>query len=324
MSAQADYPTGPCPPKEQVLNHIKALFHEVGPHSLTMKILRLRLSSIYKIDFKDHTTQLSNWVQEVISSEDMNSLMNESAKEQGKKVGGTRKSKSTTKKARGDDKASKKDEKKKKKHKAEGEPKRAISGYFFFTAEKRPEFSEEVKAANGGKLDVGAVSKKIADVWNSMDAAAKAKYEEMAAKDKDRYKAELEAWTAGGGKKISGKKEKDENKPKKPMTAYFAYLNEVGPALREKSKLENGGKTDVTGVTKQVSLQWNAMDAASKAKYEKMVADDKLRYERECRERGIAPKAAKVGADAAVAAAGKDDDSSSSSSDSSSSDSDDE
>lgn len=318
MSAQPEYPAGPCPPKEQIMNHIKSLFQEVGPHSLTMKILRLRLSSIYKIDFKEHTQQLSNWVQDVIGDPSMNTLMNESAKEQGKKVGGTRKSKSTTKKARDDDKASKKDEKKKKKHRAEGEPKRGLSGFMFFNNEVRPAVAEEIKAVTG-KNDIGATGKKIGEMWGLLSAQDKVKYDDLAAKDKERYKTELEAWTAAGGKKESGskkdKKKKDENKPKRATTAYFVFMNEVAPALRAELK-EKNGKVDVAVVSKQVGVMWNALDAAGKAKYEKAVAEDKLRYERECKERGYTSKAKPVGADAAAAAADSSSDSSSSSSDS--------
>ena len=101
--AAPEYPAGPCPPEEQIKNHIRTIFKEVGPHSLTMKILRLRLSSIYKIDFKEHTNSLQQWVQEVIAEPDTTALMNQANKEASKKVGGTRKSKSTTKKGRSDD-----------------------------------------------------------------------------------------------------------------------------------------------------------------------------------------------------------------------------
>jgi hypothetical protein len=334
--AQTEYAPGPCPPKEAITNHIRALFQEVGPHSLTMKILRLRLSSIYKIDFKDHTQQLSEWVQEVIAEPSTTALLNESAKEKDKKIGGTRKSKSTTKKERAEKpgKKEKEEKKSKKKHRAEGEPKKATTSYFFFTNEKRPSVTEEIKSANGGKADIGAIGKRIGELWSALSDAEKAPYEAQAVKDKERYKTEFDAWTAGGGKKESSggkkgkkaKKEKDANKPKRATTAYFAFMNEVAPALREKSKEGNNGKVSIADVGKQVGALWNALDAAGKAKYEKIANDDKLRYDRECREKGYAVKDRAPGVDAAAAKAkaDSDDDSSSSSSSSSSSDSDDE
>lgn len=324
--SQPEYPAGPCPPTEQIVNHIRSIFKEVGPHSLTMKILRLRLAAIYKIDFKEHTSVLSNLVQQVIAEPATGALLNESHKEQEKKekMGGTRKSKSTTKRDRDDgDKKSKKDEKKSKKHRAEGEPKRGLTAFFFYSNEVRPKVQEEVRQANNGKLDVGQVGSKIGQLWNALTESEKAKYEAMAVKDKERYKTEYDAWVAAGGSKDSGsssktkksKKVKDENHPKKPQTPYFAYMAEVAPAVREKSKQENG-KVDISAVGKQLGVMWKALSDDEKAKFNKIADDDRARYERECREKGYPVKAKAANKDAA--GAGED------SSSSSSSDSDDE
>ena len=309
-SPTQEYPAGPCPPEDQIKNHIRTIFKEVGPHSLTMKILRLRLSSIYKIDFKEHTGALQKWVQEVISEPETEALMNQANKEANKKVGGTRKSKSTTKKARGDD--DKKD-KKTKKHRAEGEPKRGQTAFFLYAATVRPQVQEEVKAANNGKMDVAQIGSKLGEMWKNLDAETKAKFEEDAQKDKERYKTEMDAWLAEGNVKggnassKSAKKEKDPNKPKKPQTAYFAYMGEVAPALREQSKTENNGKVDIAAVGKKVGEQWNNLTADEKKQYEAIAAKDRQRYERECEEKGYPYKKADGAATTAEDAAASDD-----------------
>ena len=51
----------------------------------------------------------------------------------------------------------------------------------------------QVKQANPG-LDQASTMSRIAEMWRSMDARQKAKYESMAAKDQQRYQAEKAAY----------------------------------------------------------------------------------------------------------------------------------
>ena len=67
---------------------------------------------------------------------------------------------------------------------------------------------------------------------------------------------------------------KDPNAPKRPLTAYFMWLKEN----REKIKQANPGMT-VIEISKAAGVQWNALK--DKTRWEKMAADDKVRYERD-------------------------------------------
>ena len=64
--------------------------------------------------------------------------------------------------------------------------------------------------------------------------------------------------------------------PKKPITPYFAYINEVRPAFKAK----NPG-TPVTELAKLMGAAWKEMGAAEKKKYEDIAAKDKKRYDAE-------------------------------------------
>ena len=68
--------------------------------------------------------------------------------------------------------------------KADG-PKRGISAYMAFATEMRP----SIKAANPS-ASFGELGKLMGAAWAAMDAGAKKKYEDIAAKDKVRYESE--------------------------------------------------------------------------------------------------------------------------------------
>merc|ERR1712227_859509 len=72
------------------------------------------------------------------------------------------------------------------------------------------------------------------------------------------------------------KKKKDPNAPKNARNAYMFFCNE----LREKLKLENP-EMAITEVGKEAGRRWKEMTPSTRSKYDRMAADDKLRYERE-------------------------------------------
>lgn len=69
---------------------------------------------------------------------------------------------------------------------------------------------------------------------------------------------------------------KDPFAPKKPMTAYFAFAQEVRPHL--KAQYPDRGVTDIARV---IGEKWRELTDAQKKPYEAMAARDKKRYERE-------------------------------------------
>ena len=67
-------------------------------------------------------------------------------------------------------------------------PKRGLSAFMFFSQDNRDKIKEE----NPG-CSFGEVGKFLGAAWGAADAATKAKYEKMAAADKERYEKEKAA-----------------------------------------------------------------------------------------------------------------------------------
>ena len=88
-----------------------------------------------------------------------------------------------------DEPAAKKSPKKKAPKKDPNAPKKGKGSYMFFAEAKRSEFKELYP-----ELSFGDLSKKIGEAWKTITDEEKAPYEENAAKDKERYLRETEAY----------------------------------------------------------------------------------------------------------------------------------
>jgi hypothetical protein len=75
------------------------------------------------------------------------------------------------------------------------------------------------------------------------------------------------------------KMRRDPNMPKKPLSAYIYFSQEI----REVIKRENP-KMPVVSIMKEVSNRWSAMNKEEKEKYVTLAKDDKKRYEKELSE----------------------------------------
>jgi len=76
-----------------------------------------------------------------------------------------------------------------KKQKDPNAPKRAMTAYFFFLADKR----EEVMKANPD-LKVTELSKRVGEMWGKISDKEKEKYNELNRKDKERYEREMASY----------------------------------------------------------------------------------------------------------------------------------
>jgi hypothetical protein len=75
--------------------------------------------------------------------------------------------------------------------KAPGAPKRFKSSYICFFIHNQPEIKEEL----GDAATVSAVSKRSAELWRSLPAVERARWDDVAAKDKQRYMLEKATYT---------------------------------------------------------------------------------------------------------------------------------
>jgi SLT domain-containing protein len=96
-----------------------------------------------------------------------------------------------------------KGKKEKKDKKDKDAPKRAISAFFYYQKERRDSLKKEQPS-----LDNKALISKMSEEWNKMKDSEKTKYNNLAAKDKERYEREKKAYEAKKGKKSGTKSAK--------------------------------------------------------------------------------------------------------------------
>ena len=169
-------------------------------------------------------------------------------------------------------------------------PKGKKSAYIFFCAEHR----DAAKTELGKEGKATDVTKLLATWWNELKtdedrSEELEKYNKMAADDKLRHDQDKEEYALFGGdeqpvvaKKSGGKKKSDPNAPKGKKSAYIFFCSEN----RDAAKTEIGKDGKATDVTKLLATWWNELktdkDRSDELeKYNKMAADDKLRYDQE-------------------------------------------
>ena len=172
-------------------------------------------------------------------------------------------------------------------------PKRGKSAYIFFCAKKR----EEAKANLGDGAKATEVTSELGRMWNALKASTKtadkkllASLEDEAAKDKDRYNGAMEDYVSPSDEELAaivpakkGRKtsDKDPNAPKRGKSAYIFFCAAMRPQVKE--ELGEEGKSSIMA---ELGKRWKELkeddDRSDElAKYTKMAADDKARYEEE-------------------------------------------
>jgi len=70
-------------------------------------------------------------------------------------------------------------------------------------------------------------------------------------------------------------------KPKKAVSAYWLFSNEIREAVTKESREKNGGKANMGAIAKEMASRWGALSEAEKKPYEDRAAEDKQRYAKE-------------------------------------------
>ena len=73
------------------------------------------------------------------------------------------------------------------------------------------------------------------------------------------------------------KQVKAEGQPKRPMSAYFLWMNTEGRATVKK----NNPDAPITVISKKCGEEWRAMDESAKKKFEKMQEEAKKKFDKE-------------------------------------------
>ena len=160
-------------------------------------------------------------------------------------------------------------------------PKRPLTAYFIFTNDIRPELKEE-----NPDWKVGDIAKEAGRRWKEMDDEDKTEYNEKAAELKKEYQVKLAEYEANKGsddedeeedegpKKRKRKAKKDPNAPKRPLSAYFIFTNDIRAELKEENP-----DWKIGDIAKECGRRWGEMDDEDKTEYTEKAAELKKEYQ---------------------------------------------
>jgi len=163
--------------------------------------------------------------------------------------------------------------KKGKEPKDENKPKRNMSAFFLYSNANRARIREE----NPG-TPFGQIAKLLSAEFKSISAEERKKWDKEAAKDKKRYDEEMANYTPPPGSKKRKKAEKDPNKPKRNMSAYFLFSNASRASIKERYPDASFGD-----VAKIISKEFKELSSKERKKWDVAAAADKERYAEEMR-----------------------------------------
>lgn len=178
-------------------------------------------------------------------------------------------------------------------------PKKPLSAYLHFCAEKRKEVSET-------KTSLGEISKELARLWSEIkeDQERSGVYYEIVAKDKKVYKEKKRKWeeecdellskasskSSNSLKKEKGRKVKSTSTkgPKKPRSAYLYFCS----AIRQDVKNDLPSSASLGDISKELARRWAETaknNEEGREIFKEMASKDKARYYEELKNMDTAP-----------------------------------
>lgn len=152
--------------------------------------------------------------------------------------------------------------------KAPNAPKRFKSSYICFFMAKQPEIKEEL----GQHASVSAISKRSAELWKDLPAEERAHWDDVAAKDKQRYMMEKSTYT--GPWQVPWKRAKrDPSAPKRPMSAFLLFTQ--GRRAEIKKKYPDMKNTEVSRV---LGDMWHNLSDQERAPFQEEEKKNRAEY----------------------------------------------
>jgi len=155
-------------------------------------------------------------------------------------------------------------------------PKRNMSAFFLYSNANR----ERVKTEHP-EAKFGDIAKILSQEYKALPEKEKKQWEDLAEKDKERYKREMEDYeppsddSDDDGKRRK-KKKKDPNAPKRNQSAFFIYSNTHRATVKQ-----NNPDASFGDIAKIISKLFKALSEKERSKYDKLALEDKARYQRE-------------------------------------------
>uniref|UniRef100_A0A1D5QLQ9 SP100 nuclear antigen n=1 Tax=Macaca mulatta TaxID=9544 RepID=A0A1D5QLQ9_MACMU len=132
---------------------------------------------------------------------------------------------------------------------------------------------EHEKKNPDASVDFSEFVKKCSEMWKTIFAKERGKFEDMAKADKARYEREMKTRIPPKGEK---KKFKDPSAPRRPPLAFFMFCSKNRPKI----KGEHPGLS-IDGVVKKLAEMWNNTAVADKQFYKKVAAKLKEKYKKD-------------------------------------------
>jgi len=155
------------------------------------------------------------------------------------------------------------------------QPKRPASAFMIFSKT----FHADFRAKHPGKYDVKEAAKAAGAAWGSLGDAKKKTYQDQYVKAKAKYDKDMSNYDGpivkrGKKNKRGEKKFKDPNAPKRPMSAYILFAND----MRNQVRARMGQDAAMKDVTSELARQWREADGKTKAKFDALAQAAKSKY----------------------------------------------
>lgn len=163
---------------------------------------------------------------------------------------------------------------KRKPKKDPNKPKRNMSAFFLYSNANRARIKEE----NPG-IKFGQVAKLLSEEFKQISESERAKYDKLAQADKERYQREMEDYEPPSDEEevtTKKRKKKDPNAPKRNMSAYFIYSQEIRSTVREENPEAAFGE-----IAKIISRQFKELSESERKRLDDLAIADKERYQSE-------------------------------------------
>ncbi len=170
--------------------------------------------------------------------------------------------------------------KKGKKKRDPNAPKKPMTAFMLFSNEMRSKLKEE-----NPDLSFGDLAKLVGQKYKELSSDQMAIYEVKVKKDKERYNNEMANYDAPSDgdddveKRSKGKKKKakkDPNAPKRAMTAFMCFSNDMRSKIKEENPDLSFGD-----IAKLVGQKYKELTSDQMAVYESQANKDKERYKKE-------------------------------------------
>ena len=158
----------------------------------------------------------------------------------------------------------------------------AMSAYACFVKTCR---EEHHKLHPDEDVKFGEFSAQCSQRWKTMTDKEKQRFHEMAMEDKERYEFQMKDYVpppgmphhfTGRRRRRRVRRERDPNKPKRALSAFFFFAKDIRPGIKEINPDFSVGE-----IAKELGRRWSEMTDEAKAPYEKQSEDDKARYDRD-------------------------------------------